>query len=101
MHSYPRKVVCAANRITMKDGQVITLVGIRHWDPLMREQANFRGLTYSTFSEIAEEEQGFLDQWRVFMSREEDMQVVKEGGQPFDIERNGGSDDELYSEGVW
>ncbi len=99
MHSFPRKVVCAANRITFKDGRVVTLVGIRHWDPLMHEQADWLGWTDR--SAVAKEEQGFLDQWRVFMDREEAMQVVLASGQPFDIERNGGSGQELYSEGVW
>lgn len=47
MHSFPRKVVCAANRITLKDGRVFLLVGIRHWDPLMREQADWIGLKES------------------------------------------------------
>lgn len=101
MHSFPRKVVCAANRITFKDGRVVTLVGIRHWDPLMREQADWIGLKESGRSVIEKEEQGFLDQWRVFMDREEAMQVVLASGQPFDIGRNGGSGQELYSEGVW
>lgn len=101
MHSFPRKVVCAANRITFKDGRVVTLVGIRHWDPLMREQADWIGLKESGRSVIEKEEQGFLDQWRVFMDREEAMQVVLASGQPFDLERNGGSGLELYSEGVW
>lgn len=98
MHEYPRKAVLAATRLTMKDGRVITLVGVRHWDPLMHEQAKLNGI--SDRSNIAKEVQGFLDQYRVFMDRVEAMRVVKESGQPFDIERNGGSDDELYSEGI-
>lgn len=103
MHAFPRKVVCAANRITMKDGRVITLVGVRHWDPLMHEQADAHGIANrkERVSQRVSEEQGFLDQWRVFMDRKEAMQVVLASGQPFDMERNGGSGDELYSEGVW
>lgn len=89
------------NRITLKDGRVFLLVGVRHWDPIMREQADWIGLKESGRSVIEKEEQGFLDQWRVFMDREEAMQVVLASGQPFDLERNGGSGQELYSEGVW
>lgn len=103
MHAFPRKVVCAANRITMKDGRVITLVGIRHWDPLMHDQADAHGIANrkERVDNRISEEQGFLDQWRVFMDREEAMQLVLENGQPFDIERNGGGTKELFSEGVW
>lgn len=101
MHSFPRKVVCAANSITFKDGRVFILVGVRHWDPIMREQADWIGLTESGRSVIAKEEQGFIDQWRVFMDREEAMQVVLANNQPFDQERNGGSCKQLFSEGVW
>lgn len=98
MHAFTRKVVCSANRLTLKDGRVITLVGIRHWDPLMHEQAKAYEITRAL---IETEEQGFLDQYRVFMDREEAMQVVLASGQPFDAERNGGLGPELYSEGVW
>lgn len=99
MQVFPRKVVMAANRLTLEDGRILTLVGVRHWDPLMRDQANAYGLTDRSI--VKSEEQGFLDQWRVFMDRKEAMHVVRTSGQPFDIERNGGSADELYSEGVW
>ena len=101
MQVFPRKVVCAANRLTFKDGRVFLLVGVRHWDPIMIEQAYWIGLKESSSLVIEKEEEGFIDQWRVFMNREEAMQVVLASGQPFDIERNGGSDKELYSEGVW
>lgn len=46
-------------------------------------------------------EQGFIDQWGCFYTRTEAMQAVKASGQPFNIKRNGGNDDELYSEGLY
>jgi len=46
--------------------------------------------------------QGFIDQWGVFMCREEAMQVAKDAGQAIDIERGcGGSTTVLYSEGLY
>lgn len=48
-----------------------------------------------------DEEQGFIDQYRQFYTREQAMELVKSNGQPFDFNRNGHQDEELFSEGVW
>ena len=97
MTVFPRKVVCSAVVVTKNSGEEVTLVGIRHWDKFMRSQAFAFDCTKDCYRE---EKQGFLDQWGIYMSREEAMQVVIASGQPFDLERN--CDDEiLYSEGVW
>lgn len=83
-------IVCAACRV----GDVI-LCGARHWDKVMRKQADLIGIKGGT------EEQGFIDQFGDFHGRVESMRIVKASGQPFDIKRNGGSDEELYSEGMY
>lgn len=83
-------VVCAANRI---DG--IIICGARHWDKIMCRVADRLGI------KGGREEQGFINQFGEFLTREEAMEVVKASGQPFNIERNGGSDKELYSEGLY
>ena len=69
-----------------------------HFDAFLRNSIQ---LLQEKHGVRVDEEQGFVDQWGVFMSREEAMQVVKASGQPFSLNRNGGEDDELYSEGVW
>jgi len=45
-------------------------------------------------------EQGFINQFGEFLTREEALDVVKESGQPFDIERNGHAH-KLFSEGLY
>jgi len=67
--------VCAANRL--KDGMVI-----------------------ASASKIEDAEQGFINQWGVFLTREEAYRVVKASGQPFDPKRNG-STDMPFSEGLY
>jgi hypothetical protein len=85
-------VVCAANRF--KSAGVI-LCGARHWDDVMRAQADAMGIKGGN------EEQGFIDQFGTFLTREEAMQIVKESGQPFNEDRNGGAGKALFSEGLY
>lgn len=61
-----RYVVCAANRFTC--GTIIT--GARHWDSIMCDLADKLNL------DGGKEEQGFIDQWQNFMTREEATKVV-------------------------
>lgn len=86
-----RRVVCAAN--LMEDGNV--LLGARHWDHMMVNQANRAGSR-------GEVEQGFIDQHGVFMSRREAWKVAETAGQI--IKRVGGDDRDggtLYSENLY
>ena len=92
-----RKVVCAA----CKQSDV-TLVGPRHFCRLMHEQADAiqAGGIHGDLS-VGGWEQGFIDQWEVFMDRHEALLVALAVGQPVDFKRNGGSGNELYSEGLY
>ena len=86
-----RRIICAANKFP--DGTMI--LGVRHWDPVMREQA--RRIGYSEKSNgICQ--QGFLDNRQSFVTREEAWVVAMEAGQI--IRRVGGDDDCLYSENI-
>ena len=82
-------VVCAANKF----GDVI-LCGARHWDKIMHKQADMMDL------KTVHHEQGFINQFGEFLTRIEALEVVKNSGQAFDVERNG-STLELYSEGLY
>ena len=95
---FPRKVVAAATKCFFHWGEEHVVVGVRHFDAFMRKSIQ---LLQEKHGVRVDEEQGFVDQYGVFMSRTEAMQVVKASGQPFSLNRNGGEDDELYSEGVW
>lgn len=89
-----RRVVCSAIRF----GDIM-LTGCRHWDVTMRNQV--RNLSRVALKKInlEEEEQGFLDQWGNFMSREEAFQVAILSGQ---ITREDmGCREGLFSEDVW
>ena len=83
-------VVCAANKL----GDVI-LCGARHWDPIMHAQADQMPLLKFTRAE-----QGFINQFGEFLTREEAYEIVQKNGQPFNSERNC-STSKLYSEGLY
>jgi hypothetical protein len=95
-------IVCAANRF----GDLI-VPGPRHFDDtmyrLIERLVNIeetKGVAVLSAS-LGDWEQGFIDQFGRFWSREQAMQIVKDNKQPFDIERNGGSDSLLFSEGLY
>lgn len=94
---FPRKVVASAIKCLFRDGSEHLVIGVRHWDPLMHSQGT---LLEEKLGVRIDEDQGFVDQYGVFLDRVEALQVVKESGQPFNPRRNGATD-ELYSEGVW
>lgn len=68
-----RRVVCAANR----SGSII-LCGARHWDTVMHKQAEAMKMSRTKRSMA---EQGFIDQFGVFLTREEAFILAKEKGQ--------------------
>lgn len=66
-----RRVVCAAIRAA--DGEV--LLGIRHYSEDMHYQIGIRR-DGDDFKRRHDEDQGFIDQWGAFMSREEAYQAA-------------------------
>lgn len=86
-------IVCAANKFD--SGLIIT--GARHWDQIMHTTADAIGK-----EKLGKEvDQGFINQFGEYRTRTEAMEIVKQNGQRFDIERNGHSDDILFSEGLY
>lgn len=78
-----RVVVCAANQCPA-DGRFttkpVTVLGARHFDERMREQIN--NLKLAGFNPTPESwEQGFIDQYGVFMTRQEAFRVARDAGQ--------------------
>lgn len=96
--SKPRRVVCAA--IRAHDGAL--LLGIRHYSVDMRRQIAAR-VDGSKFEHRLDEHQGFVDQYGVFMSREEAFKVAEEQNQILYPDACGlGLDGaKLYSEGLY
>lgn len=73
-----QRVVCAANR--MPDGTMF--IGARHWDTHMHEQADL----YKKANGLSEKaligaDQGFIDQFGNFLTREEAWKVAKRNNQ--------------------
>ena len=91
MSDKPRVVVCAALRIKLIAGEERTVCGARHYDRSMYGQ--LAGLTWT------ETDQGFIDQFGVFMTREGAYEVAKAAGQ---IKyRCGGDEGVLFSENLY
>lgn len=87
-------IVCAAN----KYGDLI-VTGARHHDKIMNNQLRLIKQVYEGISPV-NCEQGFINQFGEFRTREEAMQIVLKNGQRFDVDRNG-DDKCLYSEGLY
>ena len=85
-------VVCAA----CKTIDNIIFCGARHWDEVMRSQAEAAG----HMKHAPNAEEGFIDQFGEFLTRDRAMNIVKKNGQKFNIKRNGG-DVHLFSEGLY
>ena len=93
-----RRVVCAAIRAA--NGQV--MLGIRHYSQDMHEQIKCR-VDGTMFACRHDEDQGFVDQHGVYMTREEAWQVANAAGQIVHPERCGMglNGPRLYSEGLY
>ena len=94
-----RFVVCAACRY----GDLI-IAGARHFDLVMQSQINYiREERLFDFEVAGKAEQGFIDQFGVFMDREEAYKIALAGGQ-LNTRRlksgNQGSTD-LFSEDIY
>lgn len=72
-----RTVVCAANRFPGTGNGPIIVCGARHFDNVMHAVIDALGLQ----SQAGDAEQGFIDQFGVFMTREEAATVAAEAGQ--------------------
>lgn len=95
-----RVVVCAAN-LSIISNKIIC--GARHWDSIMRGQVEWLK-DHPTGRKTPDEwigcKQGFIDQFGVFMEREEAFQVAKEANQiKFHCSNEGGTT--LYSEHLY
>lgn len=92
------RIVCAANKYLISLGDAsfeIMLIGARHWDSCMRDQ--FKRLVYKVDRET--EEQGFIDQYGKFYTRQEAFVIADENNQI--IRRVGGDNGNLFSENLY
>lgn len=93
-----RYVVASACRY----GDLITAVGARHFSPAMCAQLNaIREEKLIDLDNKGKAEQGFIDQFDVFMTREEAWEVAITSGQLNAKRYKGNSFGSLHSEDVW
>jgi hypothetical protein len=86
------RIVCAANRCGVT-GTII--LGLRHWDEFMHQQADNLP---DAFNRPGLEEQGFIDNRRNFLSREEAFELAASNGQMLAAPFHPG---ELFSENLY
>lgn len=88
------RIVCAANQYT--DGTLI--VGARHFDSVMRATLEKINPDLSYWKKLGHE-QGFIDKFGKFHSREEAHKIAEAAGQI--VRRCGGDEEELFSENLY
>ena len=70
------RIICAANKLLLSDGTIVVVTGARHWDKGMHEIVD---IFYSSLNK--ELEQGFIDQFNNFYTREEAWIIAALNGQ--------------------
>jgi hypothetical protein len=91
-----RVVVCAANRY---NGSAV-LLGARHFDSLMCDALEEYEVAGGKFNRDTEE-QGFIDQWGIFMDRTEALSVATAAGQINTRRPKGNPTNILFSEDLY
>jgi hypothetical protein len=113
-----QRIVCAANR-NLRTGAIVA--GARHFDGLMHAQITARGESRWPWKNIqhhlkgigtnllallriqrndwVDSDQGFIDQWGTFLTRQEAHKIALQQGQV--IHRCGGDKEKLFSESLY
>ncbi|UGO54101.1 putative anti-restriction nuclease [Serratia phage vB_SmaM_Haymo] len=95
---HQRRIVSAANRFYPDNGEVIVIASARHYDPLMVEHVErYRELGLD-LGHAYGENQGFIDQFRNYWTREEAWVIALHAGQ---IRNRVSSEGELFSENLY
>lgn len=87
------RIVCAANKCTLT-GSII--LGARHWDQHMHNQAE---TVFGEWDSHGTVEQGFINQFGEFRTREEAWGIACKAGQI--LRRVSGDEPLLYSENLY
>lgn len=96
-----RKIVCAANRFELTSGGSLVIPASRHYSPIMRGLSKrlAQAKMIKTMM-VCGDDQGFIDQFDDYHTREDALVIVKHSGQTFHPDRNG-TGKELFSEGLY
>lgn len=95
-----RRIVCAANRFELKEGGTLIIPGARHYSKDMAavlDQVRDKLVK----DHVHGEDQGFIDQWGNYFTREEAVVIAEHSGQLNRWRKKGGPANELFSEDLY
>lgn len=95
-----RRIVCAANRFELKEGGTLIIPGARHYSKDMAavlDQVRDKLVK----DHVHGEDQGFIDQWGNYFTREEAVIIAEHSGQLNRWRKKGGPTNELFSEDLY
>lgn len=97
---YQRRIVCAANRFKLKDGGDLVIPAVRHYSKDMSaviKQVEDKLVTRF----VVEPDQGFIDQYSNYWTREEALIIATHAGQINTVREKGWPLDKLFSEDLY
>ncbi|AHI61183.1 hypothetical protein CG98_gp162 [Enterobacter phage PG7] len=95
-----RVIVCAANRFKLKDGGELVIPGTRHYSKdmaLVLDQMRDKVVSDQVYGD----DQGFVDQWGNYLTRQEALIVATHAGQINTRRVKSGPSDTLFSEDLY
>jgi len=92
-----KRIVCAANKFYLPNNEFLIVCSPRHYDMTMHQTLN--AIDERTRCDSYKEEQGFVDQFGTFYTREEAWPIAEAANQIF--RRVGGDGHRLYSENLY
>jgi hypothetical protein len=95
-----RHIVCAANKYLV-NGEELIICGARHCDPIMSKQVMVLKLLTGNVKII---DQGFIDQYQQWVSREDAAFIVQATKQPlrdYELHENRDGSYKLFSENLY
>lgn len=95
-----RRIVCAANRFELKSGGYLVVPGTRHYSKDMAEVLDQLKDKLVT-DHVSGNNQGFVDQWGEYFTREEALIIATHAGQINTVRTKGYPLDVLFSEDLY
>lgn len=95
-----RRIVCAANRFVMTNGEYLVIPGSRHYSP---DMANVTDAVRENLvsDHVTGEDQGFIDQWGDYWNRKDAFIIAYHAGQINKVRKKGAPFDTLFSEDLY
>lgn len=95
---FKRRIVCAANRYELKEGGHIIVPSVRHYS---KEHHHIIDRLPIVSEYVGGDDQGFVDQYSNYWTREEAVIIAKHAGQLNTVRKKTGPANELFSEDLY